>query len=76
MSMPNAAKPVIVSRYFSRKIAQMTTRKYELKSVSFSAIGVTVSPGRRVIAAEAVVEAAVSFITVDFFLLRDSMIPA
>ena len=40
-------------------MAQMTTRKQELRSISFSAMGVAASPGSRVMAAEAAVEAAV-----------------
>ena len=72
----NAAYPVIVSKYFSKNNAHNTTRKYELKSASFSAIGVPVSPGINVIAAEAAVEAAVNSITVVFFSSKDCIVLA
>ena len=68
-----AAPAVMVSRYFSRKIAQRTMRKYPLRSASLSAIGVAVSPGSRVMAAEAAVEAAVSSNTVSCFACREAM---
>ena len=49
--------PVMVSRYFSRNTAHSTSRKWELRSASLSAIGVATSPGISVIAAEAAAEA-------------------
>ena len=64
---------MMVSRYFSRKIAHSTMRKYPLRSASFSAMGVAASPGKSVMAAEAAVEAAVSSSTVSCFLSSDSM---
>lgn len=67
----NAASPVMVTRYFSRYIAQTTIRKYELRSASLSAIGVPTSPGISVIAAEAAVAAAVSSNAVVFLSSSD-----
>ena len=55
-------------------MAHKTIRKYVLRSASFSAIGVAVSPGRSVNAADAAVEAAVSSITVDFLSSNDAMV--
>ena len=63
----NAALAVMVSRYFSKKMAHRTMRKYPLRSASFSATGVAMSPGSSVMAAEAAVEAAVSSSTVVCF---------
>ena len=73
MSTRNAAPAVMVSRYCSRKIAHSTMRKYPLRSASLSAMGVAVSPGRSVMAAEAAVDAAVSSSTVSCFSCSDSM---
>lgn len=63
----NAALAVMVNRYFSKKMAHRTMRKYPLRSASFSATGVAMSPGSSVMAAEAAVEAAVSSSTVVCF---------
>ena len=70
----NVAYPVIVNKYFSKNNAHNTIRKYELKSASFSAIGVPVSPGINVMTAEAAVDAAVSSITVVFFSSNDCIV--
>ena len=59
--------PVMVSRYFSRNTAHSTSRKWELRSASLSAIGVATSPGISVIAAEAAAEAADNSSTVVCF---------
>ena len=70
MSTLNAAAPVIVTRYFSRKIAHRITIVYVLISASLSAIGVPTSPGSMVMAADAAVAAAASPTTVVFFPSR------
>ena len=51
-------------------MAQSTTIKWELKSANFSAMGVAVSPGNNVTAADAAVEAAVSSNTVVCFACK------
>ena len=70
----NTAYPVMVSRYFSSMMAHSTMRKSDVRSASFSAIALPVSPGRAEIAADAAVEAAVSFMTVVCFSLKYSML--
>ena len=65
--MEKLTVPVMVNKYFSRKMALRTKRKWELRSASLSAIGSAVSPGIKVIAAEADAEAAESSKTVVCF---------
>ncbi len=71
-----AAYPVRVRRYFSKKMAHRTMRKWVLRSASLSAMGVAVSPGSKVIAAEAAAAAAVSSRTVVFFSSKVEMLLA
>ena len=68
------AYPVMVSRYFSSIMAHSTIRKSDVRSASFSAMALPVSPGRAETAADAAVEAAVSFITVACFSFKYSML--
>ena len=55
-------------------MAASTTRKSELKSTSFSAMGVPASPGSSEIAADDPVEAATSCMTVFFFSSSAAMV--
>ena len=64
----------MVSRYFSSIMAHSTIRKSDVRSASFSAIALPVSPGSAETAADAAVEAAVSFITVACFSFKYSML--
>ena len=65
-----------VRRNFSKKMAHRTMRKWVLKSASLSAMGVAVSPGIKVIAAEAAAAAAVNSRTVVFFSSKVAMLLA
>src|SRR5699024_948291 len=62
----NAAYPVSVTRYFSRKTTIRMTRKYDVRSASLFATGVVASPGIAASAVDAAAVAAVSFRTSDF----------
>ena len=74
INIVNAAYPVSVTRYFSRKTTIRMIIKYEVRSASLFATGVVASPGIAAIAADAAAEAAVSFKTSAFFSSKDSIV--
>ena len=62
--------PKIVSRYFSRYIADTTIKKYPARSINLFATGVPSSPGANVISVETAVALALSSSAVVFFSSR------
>src|SRR5699024_7470552 len=74
ISMENAAYPVRVTRYFSRKITIRIIKKYDVKSASLFATGVVASPGIAARAVDAAADVAVSFRTSSFFSSNDSSV--
>ena len=68
--MRNAATIISFSRYFSRNTAHRMITEYLLRSASLSAIGVPISPGTSVMAADAAIATADISMTVAFFSSR------
>ena len=70
----NVTIPVIVSRYFSRRMAPSASKKPVLRSASFSETGVPTSEGMAETRTEAVMAAADSPSTVACFSSRVAMV--
>ena len=73
-NIENAAYPVSVTKYFSRKTTTRMIKKYDVRSASLFATGVVASPGIAAIAAEAAADAAVNFRTSAFFSSKASIV--